>query len=122
MTERTAKRGETLDGVQVVSWVDTETAAEWCGVDRRTLTNWRKVGLPSRRDPDGSRWFAWPHTAIWNTCRLDWSDGGRRRVERVPFACAWARQQYENACGAAGVAYPARVFHAEPGAPGGGPG
>lgn len=116
--QRDARKGEELESVPVVLWSDPVTTAEWCAVDVRTVASWRKMGLPSVREADGTRWFAWPHTMAWAICLLDWRQGSKRRVDRVPFACAWARLQYTNACAEAGVGYPVRVLDAADADPG----
>jgi hypothetical protein len=118
MAERAVKQGELLAGVPVVMWTDQATAAEWLGVTVRQVNSWMKMGLPSSRTADGGRWFAWPHCMIWWECLNDWHGSTKRRIDRVPFAVAWARKLYVNACGEAGLGYPARVRDPEPGVPG----
>ena len=107
-----------LEGVKVAEWTPQIELAEFFCVDVRTLATWRKMGLPSHRAADGARWYAAPHSLVWWSCLNDWSQGRKQRVDYVPFAVAWARKQYENACSEAGVAYPARVFNSIASAPG----
>ncbi|HMU61588.1 MAG TPA: hypothetical protein PKA66_07390 [Gemmatimonadales bacterium] len=126
----TASQGETLDadfrpkvgvileGMAAVLWHSQDETAEFFRVDVRTVTSWRRMGLPSYRAANGTRWYAWPHSHIWRMCLIDWRQGGKNRIDRVPFAVAVARNAYDNAAGDAGVAYPARVFNAPEGAPG----
>lgn len=111
--------GVLLAGVEVEQWFSQVEMAGMFNVDVRTLSgNWRAMGLPSHRAADGKRWYALPHTLVWWCCLNDWRQGGKRRIDHVPFAVAWARKQYENACSEANVAYHARPFDSTDDAPG----